>query len=266
MPAIPYMPFYVSDYLADTSHLTTLEHGAYTLLIWAYWNGKRPLIAESARLAGIAKMTLGQWLKIEPTMAAFFTHEDGLWRHKRIDAELKNTKEKLAQNSKAGKASAAVRWGKRYNEIVTDDVTPVTTDDLTEGQPRASESVVVVVSKSSQKKEDSMKTEFKEFWKIVWQKVGTGDAERAYIKQRRAGHSAELIREAAIKQGPALIEAAALRGSSVLHPATWLNQARFLDEDFAKDIPKPHVNGKPPVKETPLLPPDTRSFQEKFPA
>jgi uncharacterized protein YdaU (DUF1376 family) len=258
------MPFYVSDYLADTSHLTTVEHGAYTLLIWAYWNGKRPLVAESARLAGIAKMTLSQWLKIEPTICAFFIHEDGLWKHKRIEAELKNTKEKLEQNSKAGKASAAVRWGKRYNETVTDEVTGVTTDDITECQPRASESVVVVSSKSSKKENSSMKEEFKEFWSIVWLKTGTGDAERAYIKQRKGGISAEQLKSAAIVQGPHLIQSAALRGSSVLHPATWLNQQRFLDEDFGKDMPAPRVNGKPPHQPPPIMPLDTRPLSEKF--
>ena len=80
------------------------------------------------------------------------------------------------------------------------------------------------------------------FWPHCWLKVGKGDAERAYIKQRTAGHSAELICDAATKQGPSLIKAASLRGSSVLHPATWLNQQRFLDEGYADDVPKAAVN------------------------
>jgi hypothetical protein len=86
------------------------------------------------------------------------------------------------------------------------------------------------------------------FWPICWLKVGRGDAEKAYIKQRKAGHSSELICAAAVAQGPAIIEAASLRGSSILHSATWLNQGRFLDEGWADDVPKPapHINGKSP--------------------
>jgi uncharacterized protein YdaU (DUF1376 family) len=79
-----WMPLYVGDYLADTGHLTTTQHGAYLLLMMHYWR-KRELPADDKQLAAIAKLPLRIWLDSKETLQAFFY--DG-WNHKRIDAEL----------------------------------------------------------------------------------------------------------------------------------------------------------------------------------
>ena len=68
MSTSPYMPLYVADYLADAAHLTTEEHGAYLLLIMTYWQRGKPLPADPARLANIARMSNERWTDVQRTL------------------------------------------------------------------------------------------------------------------------------------------------------------------------------------------------------
>lgn len=99
MARAPWMPFYVGDYLGDTEHLSTLQHGAYCLLLFSYWR-RGELPTDDQQLANIVKMPLDEWLAHRAVLKAFFF--DG-WKHKRIEAELRRTMEKVAKAKVAGK-------------------------------------------------------------------------------------------------------------------------------------------------------------------
>lgn len=103
-----WMPLYVADYLADTGHLSCLEHGAYLLLIMHYWrNGGLP--DDDVKLARIAKCTPKEWGLVRPTVSEFFA--DG-WCHKRIDNELVQANENAERNAQRARQAAEKRWGK----------------------------------------------------------------------------------------------------------------------------------------------------------
>ena len=107
--SIPWMPFYPADYLADTGHLTTLEHGAYFLLILHYWsNGGLP--KDENKLARIARLTAPEWASVRDTIADFF---DGNWQHFRIDAELATAREKHEGRARAGAKGGKASWQSR---------------------------------------------------------------------------------------------------------------------------------------------------------
>ncbi len=93
-----WMPLYVGEYLADTGHLTTTQHGAYLLLLMHYWR-KRELPTDDKQLAAIAKLPLRIWLDIKETLQAFFY--DG-WRHKRVEAEFQRRMEVSEKRAAAG--------------------------------------------------------------------------------------------------------------------------------------------------------------------
>jgi uncharacterized protein YdaU (DUF1376 family) len=98
-----WMPLYVGDYLADTGHLTTTQHGAYLLLLMHYWR-KRELPDDDKQLAAIAKLPLRIWLNERETLQAFF-HMG--WRHKRLDAELEKRSKVANARAIAGQKGGA---------------------------------------------------------------------------------------------------------------------------------------------------------------
>jgi uncharacterized protein YdaU (DUF1376 family) len=94
----PWMPLYVGDYLGDTGHLTTTQHGAYLLLMMHYWR-KGELPDDDRQLSKIAKLPLKTWCEYRAILQDFFY--DG-WKHKRIDVELQKMMRVSAQRAIAG--------------------------------------------------------------------------------------------------------------------------------------------------------------------
>jgi 5-methylcytosine-specific restriction endonuclease McrA len=79
----PWMPFYIADYLVETTRLNALESGAYLLLMMEYWQSER-LPEDDRKLAQIAKLSLRKWRQIKPAMSDLFQVPG--WRHHRLDA------------------------------------------------------------------------------------------------------------------------------------------------------------------------------------
>jgi uncharacterized protein YdaU (DUF1376 family) len=93
---------YWADYLGDTTQLSTVEHGAYLLLIGSYWL-HLGLPNDDEKLRKIVKATPKQWQKLRPVVSAFFNAE---WKHKRIERMLAKVAEKSRKNAENGRC----RW------------------------------------------------------------------------------------------------------------------------------------------------------------
>lgn len=106
------MPLYIADYIADTTRLTTEQHGAYLLLIMDYWrNG--PLPDDDAALSNITRLPVAAWKKHRSTLARMFQVEGGEWRHKRIDSERQEAEDNSIKYAERAKKAAAKRWEKQ---------------------------------------------------------------------------------------------------------------------------------------------------------
>ena len=91
-------------------HLTRELHGSYILLMIAYWDNGGPLPDDDDHLATAAKCPPADWQRTRKILSRFFNIGDGLWKHKRIEAELLKAQAESDAKSEGGKAGAQKRW------------------------------------------------------------------------------------------------------------------------------------------------------------
>lgn len=108
----PWMPLYIGDYYRDTRHLTTLQHGAYILLIMEYWvKGELPKSPQDLRK--ICNLSYHQWRTNSLAIASFFTPD---WRHARIERELQKAKEISLKRAVYGAKGGRISHGRNNIE------------------------------------------------------------------------------------------------------------------------------------------------------
>ena len=115
MSAPAYLPLFGSDYLADTRHLTTEEHGAYLLLMMAAWRQDDcGLPLDDKKLARIVGLTVRKWDAIKGTILEFWSVENG----RIYQGRLRKEHTFVLQKSESNRKSAITRWDKQRVENI----------------------------------------------------------------------------------------------------------------------------------------------------
>lgn len=220
MTARPWMPLYVADYLADTSHLSAAESGAYLHLIMHYWLNEG-LPTDDRLLARITKLSPTQWKAVRPVIQEFFS--DG-WKHKRIEFELTQTARISAAGRAGGVASGEAR--RRAKEERTTNGSA--NDRSTNGEALHSPSQL----QEKEKKEtiSSLRSDWpddfrEQFWSKYPKKTGKAGAIRKLESVRKAGKV----------KFPALLSAVVKYAQIAdpqytKNPETWLSKGCWDDE------------------------------------
>lgn len=231
MTTIPAMMLWTDAYMADTSHLTTTEHGAYLLILMAMWRAGGTLPADDVRLSRIARLSLDKWRKIAPTILEFMTIENGAISQKRLKLELEIARSKADKAREAGRSGGISNALKRQERIGSD----ATETPVAEGEHRSSyqnqtknqkkDSSSLRSEPRAQKSSSDIRFEFeREFWPAYPHKVGKPAALRAFGGARKAASLETILAglDRYKRDKPA--------DRSWLNPATFLNQQRFLDQ------------------------------------
>lgn len=226
----PFMQLYVADYLGDTRHLTTEQHGAYLLLLMTMWRSDGRLPNDDKKLARIAGCTPSRWTKIKDDVLEFFAVDGGEITNARLTLELEKASEKsikrAVSGTKGGRAKAL-----KYNKPLVANASR-SPKHSSEPEPDTTEAnAPVVLARPS--KADVAKG-FLAFWSAYPRRVGKDAAAKAFSKALLRIDDPDPL--AVILAG---IERA-LPGwddpQFIPHPSTWLTQGRWAD-----DAPEPRT-------------------------
>lgn len=103
MAKLPFMKFYVDDYLADTVRLTPMEHGCYMLLIIEYWRTQKSILNDDEELADICRCSVDDFGKVKRRVLKFFHVKRDRLVHNRVERLIEESKEAYEKRRSAGK-------------------------------------------------------------------------------------------------------------------------------------------------------------------
>lgn len=102
MSIAPAMPLFLDAYLADTTHLSTEEHGAYLLLLMAMWRRDGSVPNDDRDISRIVGMELAKWRKTKKRLLPFLTIDGGMVSQKRLSKEWEYVRKKREKNAANG--------------------------------------------------------------------------------------------------------------------------------------------------------------------
>lgn len=109
MSALDELPLSTSSYLADTQHLSLLQHGAYLLILMTMWRAGGWIDDDDRKLATICKTSVKKWRQISEDVRALLIVEDGKLSQKRLLSEVEIVLNMVARNRENGSAGGKAK-------------------------------------------------------------------------------------------------------------------------------------------------------------
>ncbi|MGO1160425.1 YdaU family protein [Brucella sp. C7-11G] len=216
MSSTPFMQLYVSDYLGDTMHLTTEQHGAYLLLLMTMWRQGGSLPNDPSKLARIARVTPRRWHLIAVEVMEFFDANGDQITQKRLVQEYQKAVSISEKRSVSGKRGAQAKSLKNNDEAPA--IANQVPKHSQKPEPYITTNVVI-----KETRERDFASEFEnEFWPIYPNKVGKPVARAAFLKARSKTDLETIM--AGLRAYISKTDDRAW-----CNPSTWLNQERWGD-------------------------------------
>jgi uncharacterized protein YdaU (DUF1376 family) len=220
MSQAPSMPMFWDAYLADTTHLSTEEHGAYLLLLAAMWRRNGWVPDDDRDNARILGLTPAKWRRVKDRLRPLLVFEEDHITQKNLLKIWKITQEKIDKNRENGAKGGRPKCNKNN------------------GKPKANGSVSQNPNKTIPEPEPYKRdtdvslapSRFEEFWAVYPHrhgvKKGKKPSRQKYAAAVKRGVSEQTIIDAALKYQA---DRRVLDGYAK-DPPTWLNQECWEDE------------------------------------
>ena len=202
----------ISDYRADTGHLTLLEHGCYHQLLDQYYLNEEPLPLDIDKIFRLlTARTQDEKDAIKNVLKDFFVKTEAGFIQRRCDNEIKFYHERIDSAAAAGRKSAEKRANsngrstgvqRMFNQLITNNQEPITNNHI------------------------DISSDFDIFWQEYPKKVGKEAARKSWYKIRP--NLQDVLKTLAWqKESKQWFEKG---GQFIPNASTYLNQHRFLDE------------------------------------
>ena len=244
MSKAPTMPMYWDAYIADTTHLTLEQHGAYLMLLGAMWRREGYLPNNDKLIARMLGCTPAKWRKLKADLADLLTIEPERITQKKLIEIWQKTEQKITKNranaKRGGRPKSSQKYTAKSNEINDlakpngfDSVKPNKTErgDIPDPDPSNPPNGG---SKRARAKPPPSNADFDLFWE-AYGKVGSRQqALQKWNAAIKGGHDPTVIIAAARAyrshlQSPGW-EAGGRSPPYQKHGATWLSYQCWEDE------------------------------------
>lgn len=116
--SLPWFPFNIKDFLANTKRLNTEAKGAYLCLMLDYYEQEAPAPDDDDVLAAICELPVEAWKRHRKVIAPLFDVRDGHWHHARIEHEMLEAQRKHSSSIARASAGGHARWAGKPPKLV----------------------------------------------------------------------------------------------------------------------------------------------------